>query len=74
MNSLIFLIKKNNLHQILIKHKIYVPTYWNDVLDAKGINDFEKDLSTFLLPLPIDQRYGINDMKTIVETIFKHIK
>jgi hypothetical protein len=68
-----FLIKKDNLRQILIKHKIYVPTYWTDVLDAKGINDFEKNLSTYLLPLPIDQRYEINDMKTIVETIFKNI-
>lgn len=69
-----FLIKKDNLRQTLIKHKIYVPTYWKEVLDENGANEFEKKLAIYLLPLPIDQRYDINDMKTIVETILKYIK
>ena len=42
--------------------------------NTKLQTDFEKKLATYLLPLPIDQRYGIKDMKTIVETIYEYIK
>lgn len=58
-----------NLKNILIKNKIYVATYWKDVLLIKGVACNEMDLVNNLIPLPIDHRYDLYDMKIIVETI-----
>jgi hypothetical protein len=68
------LVSQDNLRQTLINHRIYVPTFWPEVLEAKGANEFEKRISNHLLPLPIDQRYDINDMKRIVEIISREMK
>ncbi len=57
------------LRQRFIDNKIYVATYWPNVLDwcnDKG-NDYK--LTKYLLPLPIDQRYGSVEDKRIVEFI-----
>ena len=64
-----FLTTNKQLRERLIDNKIYVARYWPNVLDwcdKKGI-DFQ--LATQLLPLPIDQRYGEEDMKRIIELI-----
>lgn len=42
---------------------IYVATLWPNVLDMES--SIEKDFAENILPLPIDQRYGITEMKTI---------
>ncbi len=69
-----FLIKNDVLRQKLIDNKIYIPAYWKEIIDIKGATDNEKYISNYLLPLPIDQRYGIEDMKRIVDTIKKEIQ
>jgi len=48
----------------LASQKIYVPTLWPNVLDLEG--SLEKDLAENILPLPCDQRYGAEDMETII--------
>ncbi len=53
----------------LIKNKIYVPTFWNDVLGCVGYNSLEEDYVKNIVPLPIDQRYGEDDMKYILEVL-----
>jgi hypothetical protein len=68
------LVRKENLRQTLIKNKIYVPTFWPEVLEAVGANAFEKRVSTYMLPLPIDQRYDLADMRRIVEIISTEMK
>jgi hypothetical protein len=68
------LVENEGLRQKLIDNKIYVPTFWPEVLEAKGSNEFERRISTYLLPLPIDQRYDLNDMKRIVELVTMSIK
>ena len=68
-----FLIKNDVLRQKLIDNKIYVAIYWKHVLDMKGASNFDKYLSKYLLPLPIDQRYDISDMKIIVDAIKRKI-
>jgi len=67
------LIKKDGLRQNLIEKKIYVPTYWKEILDLQGASDTEKYISNYLLPLPIDQRYDIKDMKIIADNIKREI-
>ena len=57
------------LRDELIKNKIYVAKYWNEVLDRETVNDHEKYFVNHIIPLPIDQRYNLNDMKRIIEII-----
>ena len=51
-----------HLRAKLIKQKIYVASYWPEVQNCG-------DLQERLLPLPIDQRYGEEEMKRIVEVV-----
>jgi len=62
----------SKLRNVLLKNRIFVATYWQSVCSIAPIKSFEIYLSNNLLPLPIDQRYTIDDMKTIVKTIKKH--
>ncbi len=64
-------LKKENKHLRikLIKQKIYIPTYWNNVFDFVEENDFEFYLTENLLALPIDQRYGEKEMTNILSLI-----
>ncbi len=54
----------------LIQQNIFVPMLWGDVLTRKeqGFN-FEREISEYLLPLPIDQRYSIVEMDFILKNI-----
>lgn len=49
--------------------KIYIPTLWPNVLEECEPDTLEYKFAADILPLPIDQRYGIEDM----EYICKHI-
>ena len=61
--------KKENL----IKNKIFVATYWPNVLEwIKGEN-IEYQIANYILSLPIDQRYGKMEMKRIVKILFDNI-
>ena len=58
----------------LFKENIFIPTFWNEVLERGDIENsygYEKKMTQRLLPLPIDQRYGIKDMNKIVKNIIK---
>lgn len=64
-----FLIKNDKLKNYLIENKIYISTYWQEVLNRVQKDSFEYNLSKYLIPIPIDQRYNIDDMKLILEKI-----
>lgn len=53
-----FLTGDESLRQHLIDNKVFVAQYWPNVLDwcDESCNDYQ--LAKYLLPLPIDQRYG----------------
>ncbi len=57
-----------NIRQELIDSKIFVACYWPNV---QPYRDFccEVDMADRIIPLPIDQRYGVDDMDRIIETI-----
>lgn len=61
------------LRKKLIDNKIYVATYWPNVLTWCKINDLEFYLTKNILPLPIDQRYTTSDMNIIINTIYNGI-
>lgn len=61
------LIKNGNaVRKALQQKKIYIPTLWPDVLQNCKESDLEYHMAMNILPLPIDQRYSIQDMKYII--------
>lgn len=55
----------------LAEKKIYIPTLWPNVLSNTQLDSIEYDYAANILPLPCDQRYGIEDMKCMVSRIRK---
>lgn len=53
----------------LQEEKIYIPTLWPNVLEECPENSLEYHYAADILPIPVDQRYGIEDMKYLVEVI-----
>lgn len=53
----------------LQKEKIYIPTLWPNVLEVCPKDSLEYHYAAEVLPIPVDQRYGIDDMKYLVEVI-----
>lgn len=54
------------VRKILQKEKIYIPTLWPNVLESCSENDLEYDMAKNILPLPVDQRYTMEDMETMI--------
>lgn len=57
------------LRSKLIEKKIYVATYWNEVLSHAAVGSVEERYTNYLLALPIDQRYNKEDMNYIYSNI-----
>lgn len=55
------------LRRKMADQKVYVPTYWKNVVDAAAADSVEYDYAANILPLPCDQRYGSEDMKRVAE-------
>lgn len=69
-----FFYKNKNLKEKLIKNKIYIATYWKEVLEKVETESIEAKLVKYLIPLPIDQRYCKKAMKKIVDIILEEIE
>jgi hypothetical protein len=61
------LVDSMTLRERLIAERIFVPTYWKDVLGTVDSGSLEAFWVRNLVPLPCDQRYGIDDMERIAE-------
>lgn len=65
-----YLVPVEGLREKLIENKIFVARYWPNVLEWTTEKDMEYLLSYLMQPLPIDQRYGeeeISRIKNIVK-------
>jgi hypothetical protein len=62
-----------DIRKILAKKNIYIPTLWFNVINDKFEESIEYKYAANILPLPCDQRYGVEDMEFIVEEIKKCI-
>ena len=58
-----------SLKNRLIENKIFVATYWPNVFLWCNSADWEFELAQNTVFLPIDQRYDLNDMDRIIDTI-----
>lgn len=57
------------LRRKLIDNRIFVATYWPNVLEWSRPGEIEHALTTDLLPIPIDQRYGREHMERIASIV-----
>ena len=57
----------------LQKKKIYIPILWPSVFSMCKKEEKEYYMADNILPLPLDQRYDINDMQYIIEEILNEI-
>jgi hypothetical protein len=64
-----YLVPVEGVREKLIENKIFVARYWPNVLDWTKSNDIEYLLANQMQPLPVDQRYGEDDLKRIIEII-----
>ena len=66
-----FLAPIKGLREELIKSKVFVASYWPNVLEWTTKDDVEHLLAYQMQPLPIDQRYGNEEMDTIGNLILQ---
>ena len=66
-----FLSPFKGIREKLIENKIFVARYWPNVLEWTTKNDVEHLLAYQMQPLPIDQRYGVEDMNRIITLVSK---
>ena len=57
------------LRKKLQERRIYIPTLWPDVFNWCDEIECEYIMAKNILPLPIDQRYGIEDMDYVINLI-----
>ena len=63
------LLASEGLRERLLANKIFVATYWPNVFEWCSKGEWEHELASRLLPLPIDQRYEAPEMQRIVNLI-----
>lgn len=66
-----YLAPVKGLREKLIENKVFVARYWPNVLDWTTKDDIEYLLAFQMQPLPVDQRYGEEEMNRIIEIIKK---
>lgn len=63
-----------NLKAHLVQNKIFCATYWPNVLDWCKPDTQEYQLAENIVCLPVDQRYGEEEMKYMISTIQRYEK
>ena len=64
-----YMTENNNLKRKLIENKIFVATYWPNVMDWCEEKDWEYLLARQACFLPVDQRYSEKEMNDIISCI-----
>lgn len=64
-----YLTNDKTLKQRLIAEKIYVATYWPNVYEWCTPKDWEYTLTERAVFLPVDQRYGTDDMECVIRIL-----
>ena len=61
--------KGQELRKWLAARKIFVPTYWRNVMQEQKSDSLEYRWASDILPLPCDQRYGSEEMRYIAASV-----
>ena len=57
----------------LQKQKVYIPTLWPAVFSLCDEKDNEFYMAENILPLPVDQRYNVQDMEYVIDAILGEV-
>lgn len=69
----LFIHNGEKLRRHLQAEKIYIPTLWPHVLNTCGEDSLEYQMAKDILPLPVDQRYDLEDMQYLTRRIVECI-
>jgi len=64
-----FVYNNSDLRTLLANKRIYIPTYWKNVITWAPTNSFEVYLTKHLTAIPIDQRYGPDTISYICDSV-----
>lgn len=64
-----FMTEDDSLRHRLIDNRIFVATYWPNVLEWCGKDEVEYSLAKNIIPLPIDQRYDEEDIHRVLRIV-----
>ena len=67
-----YMTESKGLRNHLIKNKVYPAKYWPNVDEWVISDSIESKLANYMVPLPIDQRYGNEEMNRIIKLIHDH--
>lgn len=59
------------IRKSLAEEKIFVPTYWTNVIRSMPEDSIEYKYAKNILALPCDQRYTEEDMKTVADAVIR---
>lgn len=62
---------RDELKKHLIERKIFVATYWPNVFEWCQPTDLEYELAKHVVCIPVDQRYGDEEMNMIAQEVLK---
>lgn len=61
--------RAGEMREVLIKNRIYVPVLWPNVVAEGKADSVAFRYSSSILPLPVDQRYGDEEMNRILDVL-----
>ena len=64
-----YFIEKTIAKEIFVKERVFIATYWPDVLSRVDENSAEAKIVTQCIPIPCDQRYDENVLDRILKLI-----
>lgn len=64
-----FLTEDSSKRRKLIENKVFVAKYWPNVSAWAGKDAWETHLAENILPLPVDQRYGTDELSFILDLL-----
>lgn len=70
----LYLEKGREVRRELLKEKIYIPVLWPDMPGSPEAVGVEQAMAENILPLPVDQRYGEEEMGFMVHQIKNILK
>lgn len=57
------------LRKAMAQKQIYIPVYWNNVINSMPEDSIEYQYAANILALPCDQRYGSREMNTVADML-----
>lgn len=68
-----YLFENKELRDRLIENRIYVSRQWKHIMTDDRANAYEKKIAEYMIPLPIDQRYSVEDMDYISDMVKRFV-